>query len=425
MLWLLLSAMALAATAAAVWPLLARQARPRPRADHDVEVYRDQLAELARDRDRGLVAPEEAAAAKAEIGRRLLAAAEAAERGEAAAPSRRAPALLAAALAAALPVLAAALYGVLGSPGLPGAAPGLVDRLAARMAANPGDPEGWRLLGRSLARLDRHDEAAEAYRQAAALRPDDAALRALRGQALTAAAGGRVGAPAREAFAAALARNPGEPLARFYLGLAALQSGNRAEALARWRALAAALAPDSPWAPMLRAGIAGLTGSADGPIDAEAAARAAEMSPEDRAATIHSMVEGLAARLAEAPDDAEGWARLARAYRVLGEAEKARDALAALARLRPEDAGALAAYAWSLLETEGPSAALDGIVVRILARDPGNRAALWIAGAAAAERGDAAEARRFWERLRALLPEGSAERGAVDRQLAALAGGAR
>ena len=62
---------------------------------------------------------------------------------------------------------------------------------------------------------------------------------------------------------------------------------------------------------------------------------AQEMSPEDRAEMIRGMVQRLADRLAETPDDLAGWQRLERAYRVLGDTEKADEAAAQVKRLTP------------------------------------------------------------------------------------------
>ena len=74
---------------------------------------------------------------------------------------------------------------------------------------------------------------------------------------------------------------------------------------------------------------------APGP-NADQVAAAADMSPEERAAFVQSMVERLAARLEEEPDDLEGWLRLANAYRVLGDDDAARTALAQAEPLLPE-----------------------------------------------------------------------------------------
>ena len=333
-------------------PLLRPPAPPRPRAEHDVEIYRDQLAELERDRARGMVTEDQLDASRGEIGRRLLAADAAAEetREERAAPRTRA--VLAVVLAAAVPLAAGGLYVWQGAPlGPAGMEAGnddartaerdtdmttLVQRLAERMKERPDDARGWRLLGRSLSSLERFAEAARAYGRAAALLPADADLKSLQGEALAAANRGTVTEEAEHLFAAALTIDPGEPRAHFYLGLAALQKGDRDGALARWRALEAASPDGAEWLPMLRRRIAGLApGTESGPTREDVAA-AREMAPEERARMIRGMVEGLAARLKEEPGDAEGWARLARSWRVLGEREKEREALTALARLLPE-----------------------------------------------------------------------------------------
>ena len=349
-----LAAMALAVALCLLIPLLRPRAAPRPRAEHDIEIYRDQLAELERDRARGLVSESQLEASRAEIGRRLLAADAARQES---AESRDAPhsrTVLAVILAAVLPLSAGGLYvwrgapTVLAEPESAEAPPAehdadmtsLVRRLAERMKDRPDDARGWRLLGRSLYSLERFSEAARAYGRASELLPADADLRSLHGEALAAARGGRVTAEAARAFAAALRIDPKEPRARFYLGLAALQKGDREGALERWRALEGDSPEDAEWLPMLRGRIASLTPGTGseappGPTRDDVAA-AERMLPEERARMIRGMVEGLAARLEEEPDDAEGWARLARSWRVLGEPEKERDALIALARLLPE-----------------------------------------------------------------------------------------
>ena len=347
-----LAGMALIVVLCVLIPLLRPSAPPRPRAEHDVEIYRDQLAEVERDRARGLVTEGQLEASRAEIGRRLLAADAARRETTESREAPRARAILAAVLAALLPLGAGGLYVWQGAPPGPagpepeaaGARPAerdadvttLVERLAERMKERPDDARGWRLLGRSLASLERFPEAARAYGRAAELLPADADLKSLQGEALAAANRGTVTPEAERLFAAALRIDPGEPRSHFYLGLAALQSGDRDGALARWRALEAASPEDADWLPMLRRRIASLAPESESGPTREDIAAAEEMLPEERAQMIRGMVEGLAARLKDDPDDAQGWARLARSWRVLGEAEKEREALAALARLLPE-----------------------------------------------------------------------------------------
>ena len=208
-----LAGMALIVVLCVLIPLLRPSAPPRPRAEHDVEIYRDQLAEVERDRARGLVTEGQLEASRTEIGRRLLAA-DAARRETT--ESREAPharAILAAVLAALLPLAAGGLYVWQGAPPGPAgpepeaadARPAehdadmttLVERLAERMKERPDDARGWRLLGRSLASLERFSEAAGAYGRAAELLPADADLKiapgrgARRGEQGDGHAGGR------------------------------------------------------------------------------------------------------------------------------------------------------------------------------------------------------------------------------------------
>jgi cytochrome c-type biogenesis protein CcmH len=127
------------------------------------------------------------------------------------------------------------------------------------------------------------------------------------------------------------------------------------------------------------------------------AAPAAPAAPED----IAAMVDRLAARLKEQPDDAAGWAMLGRSYMALGRPADALAAYRSVLTLRPDDAGALADVADVLALTQGSR--LDGEPIRLiekaLAIDPDHLKALALAGAAAYNRGDFGTAIRHWERV--------------------------
>jgi len=476
--WIVAAVVTAAAVAALLRPLL-RPRRPlADPAEHDQAVYRDQLAEVERDRARGILDDAQAEAARAEIGRRLLAAADRGQRGRPpadASPAEGAPAAaprvshanrrLALVLAVLVPLGALGLYVPLGAPGLPSqplaqrdpaereafrAALSEAEALAGRLEDQPDDAAGWIELAQRYDALGRYTESSDAYARAVGLTEGDPVVTAAYGEALVNAAGGTVTEQAVAAFEEALAARPDDPRARFYLGLARAQAGDDAGALDRWRALMADTPADAPWLPMLRARIAdtagrlGLdvasvmpepapparpqTGAGTGApaLSDDQMAGAAGMAPEERTEMIRGMVEGLAARLEQEPDDLEGWLRLANAYRVLGEPANAAAALARAADLAPDDPGVLAAYGDALLESaEGDTLPPEFVAVmqRLLALDPDSPRALWFLGIHAAVAGRPDDAEALWSRLLAQLEPGSPEHTALERQIAALQGG--
>jgi len=206
------------------------------------------------------------------------------------------------------------------------------DQLKARLQREPGHLEGWILLGRTLTSLERFADARDAYRQAIGLAPNEPGLHAELGEVLVLAAEGTVTSEAEAEFA----NSPNDPRARFYGAEAALQRGDSAAAKAALRGLLADAPADAPWRKIVAARLAEIAPSelqvnskaatsSVGPTSQDVAAAQA-MSPEERQAMIRGMVDRLAARLEQSPDDKEGWARLAHAYEVLGETDKARAA---------------------------------------------------------------------------------------------------
>jgi len=179
------AAMVVVAIGCVLVPLLVRRAHagPAPEAAN-LDILRDQLAELEADVARGVLPRERYEQARADLERRVLEEAQG-DPAPASAP-QPASAWTAAALAAAIPIGALALYLAIGTPSAlsPGAEPQhemtrkrveqMVARLAARLEKAPEDPEGWRVLGRAYAVLGRHPEAARAYERAAKA-PDAAA----------------------------------------------------------------------------------------------------------------------------------------------------------------------------------------------------------------------------------------------------------
>ncbi|GIL02799.1 MAG: cytochrome c-type biogenesis protein CycH [Alphaproteobacteria bacterium] len=355
-LWLVFALMTAAAIFVVLWPL-GRRAGARP-GGSDLAVYRDQLDEIARDRAGGLIGEAEAEAARVEVSRRLLAAADAAAE-HAPAPGgtvrRRAAAVMAFIV---VPAVGVAFYASFGAPHLPDMpraarqAPalanqsidGLVAQVEAHLARKPEDGRGWEVLAPVYLRLGRLEEAVKARQNALRLLGSTPDREASLGEAITAAQNGVVTEQARAAFARALAREPKHDVARYYMGLAAEQEGKREEAARIWRGLVAEAQANSPWALFLRQALARVdpSGAAamsepSGP-SAEDVAAAALLKPEDRDAMVRGMVERLAERLKNDGSDVDGWVRLVRAHLVLGEREKAQAAAGAARRALEGDA---------------------------------------------------------------------------------------
>ncbi len=323
--WLAIAVM----TAAAILAVLLPLARPRGAAPAgvDVAVYRDQLAEIGRDAEAGLIGAAEAEAARIEVSRRLIAAADQQEAGEGTGATRRRRIVAVAAIVA-IPAIAALVYGLRGQPGYPGQplaerqriAPAqtdiaaLVGRIETHLAANPEDGRGWEVIAPVYLRLGRIPDAVRARANALRILGATADREADLAEAQTVAAGGVVTAEAKAGFERAVTLGAGHPKAVYFLGIAAEQDGKPDEARAMWAKLVESAPPGAPWVGLVQAEIARLGG-------APAPAPAAQAAPPD----IRAMVDGLAQRLAADGSDFEGWLRLLRSYAVLGEAAKARE----------------------------------------------------------------------------------------------------
>jgi cytochrome c-type biogenesis protein CcmH len=335
-LWFVFALMTAAAVFAVLWPLGRRYQSQTGGTEETV--YRDQLTEVERDLAGGLIGAREAEAARVEISRRLLAAStpHAPPRARPSSSLRRAVAIVA---LIGLPLAAVAFYLPLGSPQLgdfplasrskatDGKQPlvNLVAQVEAHLEKNPTDGRGWTVLAPVLARLGRYDDAVRAWHNAITYGGDSSERRADLGEALVGAANGVVTGEAKAEFERAVAMNGGEAKASYFLGLAAEQDGRTSDAASIWKAMLAKAPPDAPWRPLVQAAITRVGGVAPA-ISDETMAAAKGMSEDDRNAMVRGMVDRLAARLKQNGEDVEGWLRLARAYLVMGEREKAAQA---------------------------------------------------------------------------------------------------
>jgi cytochrome c-type biogenesis protein CcmH len=317
------------------------------RSAFDLAVYRDQLAELDRDAESGLIGKAEADAARNEISRRILAAETAAAKEMA--QDRPIPVWLSFGTILAVPAVALGVYLVVGRPELP-AQPlearleravenqdmvAMVRSVERHLEANPDDAKGWSVLAPIYSRMGRYVDSANAYRQIMRIEGPSPGLLTDLGETLVVAKQGIVEADAVQLFEAAVKADPKQMKARFFLAMAKNQEGKTQDAIAMWQAMLDEGAADAPWRDAVKQQMAeaGAPGSVlpslpKGPALTEEQMQAGQqMSSGDRTAMIRGMVEGLDKRLAEDGSDLDGWLRLIRARMVLGEKDKAADAL--------------------------------------------------------------------------------------------------
>jgi cytochrome c-type biogenesis protein CcmH len=339
-LWPIFAVMTLAAVLAVWWPLARRQKSVR--SGSDIAVYRDQLTEIDRDEAASRIGSVEAEAARVEVSRRLIAAAETAEAAKLVAAPVPAGSYRWATIAAAivlLPLGAGITYLSLGSPNLVAVSmnaeavrqqlPEGVEQTVAEvenyLESNPKNGRGWELLAPVYMRLGRFDDAVKARRNALEIFGPDAARLGDLGEAIIMASGGVVIPEAKELFTRAEAADPEDVMAQYYLGLSAKQEGRRDEAVKRWSALVATAREGAEWLPMVKNALARIDDK--GPSVAVAAPSTGGAPPEHNG-SIEAMVERLAERLKKDGSDVPGWIQLVRSYRVLGKADKVKAAIA-------------------------------------------------------------------------------------------------
>ncbi|SFS22385.1 c-type cytochrome biogenesis protein CcmI [Yoonia litorea] len=352
MLWLLIGVLSLLALTLMVLPIRSVAPISADTEDNVAAVLLDQLEEVQRDLDRGIISQTEAAAATQEIKRRILMQSrKAGSRHIATGTSGRGVLVVGAFF---VPLFAVSYYMLMGSPQIDGLA--FADRAEERQEAaqitdlsaqlydrlvnepDGGPSEGWMLLGQTYLRMGKFQDAADAFKVVSERPEADSGVFSMLSEALIYAENGVVTPPAEAAVDRAIALNPENPAAVYYKAVALSQKGepqegydlllsrlNSADGFYPWMeslvAEANRIGAGIGKPPLQLADFAPMM-DAPGP-SAEDVVNAQEMSEEDRSAFILSMVTRLADRLENEPDDLDGWMRLGNAYSVLGETEAA------------------------------------------------------------------------------------------------------
>lgn len=357
--WILAAILAFIATLCVVMPLAKNKDELVPDIQLDKALYRARINEIDQDLKLGRISSQQAEAAKSEEGRKLISIAKFEKSDEAQSISARSInfyRVLQGVCLISIPIISLSLYLFLGSPFMPDqslasrisadpAGQSLeenVSRVEAHLAKSPNDASGWAVLAPVYTRMNRFNDAANAWSRVLQLNPKYPEVRSMIAEALLNTTGGVVTKKARDLFLAELKINPASAKSRYYIALSLSQEGRFEEASKSWQLLIDGTNPQAPWLAtakqyrddaMKRSGIkpspklelpkGAIT---KGPTKEQILA-AQQMNDKDRNLMIQSMVDGLAEKLNDDPSDQQGWLRLIRAYNVLGDNQSAKSAI--------------------------------------------------------------------------------------------------
>jgi cytochrome c-type biogenesis protein CcmH len=351
LLWIIFALLASLAVVAVLYPLTVKSALQAPLGlddAHDLVVYRDQLDEIDRDLARSLISENDAEYARTEILRRILVADDknTCIHGDVHPGKRTAVSI---SIILAVPAIALGGYLQSGAPNLPQQPfasrqievvenqdlASLVERIERHLQKNPTDTKGWEMIGPAYMRLRRFGDAVNAFDRSIQLGGETARRLSSLGEARMLMVNGMVDAIARRSFERAVELDSTDLTPLYYLGLAAVQEGDRERARKIWEEILKLSPEGVGWVDEVRRQINDLDGGDEAlgqtfssgtqqiRPTVEDIAAAGQMSLENRRTMINAMVFGLAERLKENPDDLEGWLRLMRAYVVLGRRDDA------------------------------------------------------------------------------------------------------
>lgn len=238
----------------------------------NLDILRDQLADLERDRREGTLAEADFAAARQEIQRRLLEEVDTPAGDDSAGVAQSAPSRKTAiSLMLLLPISAMLLYALIGKPEAldpartapppaqvsmtPEQIDQMVARLAERMQSNPDDMQGWLMLARSYKSLGRYDDAVKAYAKAEKVINEDPDLLASYAETIAMASGEGLAGKPRQLVERALKLDAKHAHSLFLAGAAAMQANESKKAIAYWEALLPQVEAGTELDQMLRAGI--------------------------------------------------------------------------------------------------------------------------------------------------------------------------
>jgi cytochrome c-type biogenesis protein CcmH len=270
--WFLAAFMVFLAVLFVALPLVRRvPARDAAQADRlNVSIRKDQLAELEADVTAGTLSPDQLEEGRLELERRLLAEARAgAPKARVTGGSR----WLAAALGVALPAAVVALYLHLGRIDAmtpiptatsqtsahditPAQLGSMVQRLADRLRKNPDDAEGWMMLGRSYAVMQRYPDAVQAYQKAYDMVGDNPDVLTGLADAVAMASGGNFTDDSVRLIDRALQIDPSHRKALWLAGTVAYEKQDYPKALDLWERLATVLPEGSDVAQTIQSNIA-------------------------------------------------------------------------------------------------------------------------------------------------------------------------
>lgn len=403
----------------------------------NTEIHRDQLKALENDLARGVISQQDFETSRDELQLRLLDDTENDEptldSGHTSFWNARRTAL---AMGLTTPLLALGLYLQLGSPAAinPVAAAKvddqqiakMIDTLAAKLKANPDNPKGWAMLARSYKVMGRFDEAEQAFLKAGDLVQQEPDLLVDYADLLAVRADSNIEGKPLELINKALSIQPTHPMGLMMSGVAAYRRSDFKLAITQWEKLLTVLEPGSSDAQQIQANIddarakAGLpvaqATTESGKLPPVPAGAAAGMTPE----MINQMVDRLAARLKDQPDDVAGWARLARAYKVQGRTAEAEQAYAKTGKLLDTDPDVMTQYA-DLLASKAKgdfTGQPQTLINKALTLQPKHPVALMMAGQAAYRAADYAKAIGHWETVLTVLQAGSTDSEQVKAEIA-------
>ena len=468
-----------------IWPLLKQKEVRETNVDYNLKVYTDQLSEVDKDFQLGRVDPQELDAIKTEIQRRILTEnVEANQRKQSKQLTPSTYVIFTLVASFLIPSATIGIYANFGSPGhldvplskradLPtpktvekttsqGKKPNeqhagidnMIANLQEKLKVNPKDLQNWELLGRTLLIRKQYEAASDSLRQAVSIFPSSLELRATYAEALVLAAQGRISREALKQFKLVSKSIPKDPRVRYYLGLADYQQEKIELALQKWTTLLDETPQNAPWRKMLTSRIdqatkvLGIKTSEpkqklaanqkstapnvntakpsilkegfQGPTSEDIRA-AQTLSKNDRQEMINNMVEGLAAKLKDNPNDLNGWLRLSRSYKVLGKPEKYKQALIMAANLAPTRIDIQLELARVLFPEESPNVSATAefkvVVERIRRQAPEHPEALYFGGLLAKTEGDNSSARKLWAKLLEKMGPNAPARSIIKNQL--------